>query len=264
MAEAQPVPGVVKAVARPLSILFFDVETSWNVFKGHGLRHEYVRWDQIVHPSFLHCWAAKFAGEKKMYSDRQTSKEALAKDETRIIRSLAALVRQADYVCAHNGDKFDIKQLRHRIARMEGEEPLGPVQSIDTVKMARAIGFPHSNLAALAREFGLPGKIKTTAELWDRCYEGDDIALQYMLRYCRNDVQELEAVFDRLKPHAVKLPRLVDGEGVFCPSCGGTSFQKRGASRTQAGTAQRYQCLACGRYFRDKTSDAGKSQMRPL
>jgi hypothetical protein len=138
------------------------------------------------------------------------------------------------------------------------------VATFDTLKGARKLGFAHNNLNALARDLGLGSKMDTPRDLWNQAFDGSDIALQQMLRYCRHDVELLAGIFQKLKPHFVRLPRLVDGEGSFCPACGGTDYQKRGSWRTRAGTSQRFQCNNCGRYFSDKSSDAGKTQMRPL
>lgn len=262
MTEQQPT-GDVGTVIQPLSILFFDVETSWMIAKMHSPKVDYIRSDRVVHRRFLHCWAAQWDGQKQILSDCQTPDEAIAKDDSRIAVSLAEQVRKADVVLAHNGDNFDIPKLRNRLI-IADKETLGPVASIDTLKLARKLGFDHNNLDSLSKELGYGGKMQNPTGLWDRAYEGDEVALRQMVRYCRYDVVQLAQVFNRLRPHATQLPRLVDGEGSFCPSCGSTNYQKRGKKRTNAGTSQQYQCLSCLRYFRDKTSDAGKRQMRPL
>jgi hypothetical protein len=254
--------GAVEAVVQPLSILHFDVETSWMIVKTHSPKVEYIRSDQVVHRRFMHCWAAQWDHQKQILSDRQVSDEAIAKDDSRIAKSLASLVREADVVIGHNGNRFDIPKLRNRLV-VHDLEPLGPVASIDTLTMARGLGFDHNNLDSLGIELGFGGKRKNPPGLWDDAYEGNEVALRKMVRYCRDDVALLANIFHRLRPHATQLRRLIDGEGAFCPYCGGTSYQKRGKVRTQASTVQQYQCNGCQRYFKDKTGDAAKRQMRP-
>jgi DNA polymerase III epsilon subunit-like protein len=210
----------------------------------------------------MHCWAAQWAGQKQVLSDRQTSDEAVDKDDARIVDSLATLVRKADVVIAHNADRFDVPRLRGRLI-VNDQETLGPVATIDTLKIARKLGFAHNNLDSLAKELGLGGKVENPPHLWDAAYEGSETALKQMVRYCKHDVALLAQLFERLRPHATQLRRLVDGDGVFCPYCGSTSYQKRGKVRTQASTTQKYQCQECDRYFKDKTGDAAKRQMRP-
>jgi hypothetical protein len=261
--EVQPTGVVEQGVATPSRILVFDVETSYMLAKTFTTKPDYIRHKQIKHGWFMHCWAAQWHGEKKVYGDRQTSEEAIAKDDMRIAGSLAAMVRLADVVLAHNGDNFDIPKLRNRLI-VSNQEPLGPVDSIDTLKIARKLGFTHNNLDGLGIELGVGSKIKTDEELWDGAYEGNDLALQQMLKYCKQDVVLLDGVYSRLKPHAVTLKRLAHGEGSFCPYCGGTKYQRRGFRSTNAGRFPQYQCTNCLRYYRDKAGDAGKSQMRPL
>ena len=111
---------------------------------------------------------------------------------------------------------------------------------------------------------GLGAKIKTDFELWEQVYHGDEVAMQSMVKYCRHDVVLLAQVFEKLLPHVTRLRRLVDGEGTFCPYCGSTQLIRRGHARTQAGTFVKYQCIDCHRYTKDKTSDAGKRQLRPI
>ena len=262
--EAQSQTGVVKAVVNPLSILFFDVEVSLAEIRGFPERKpQYIRHHQIKVSQYMHCWAAKWEGQSKIHADRQTSSESLARDDARIVASLAKLVRQADIVVAHNSDGFDVPRLRNRLI-INNQENLGPVATIDTLKVARKLGFSHNNLDALARELGLGAKLENPRNLWDEAFDGSDIAIQQMLRYCRNDVVILSQIYERLKPHAVRLPRLVDGEGSFCPYCGSEDYQKRGFARTNAGTKQRFHCNLCLRYFSHKASDAGKTEMRPV
>jgi DNA polymerase elongation subunit (family B) len=261
--EQQPT-GVVESVVHPLRILYFDTETSPMLAYVWGPKADWIPHNQIVHQSFLFCWAAKWGHEKQLRSDKLTSNETKVRDDTRIVESLASLVREADVVIAHNSDGFDVPVLNSRVM-IQGLEPLGPVESVDTLKLARrSFRFSHNKLDALARYLGIGEKIRTDFELWERVYQGDELAMQQMLRYCRHDVVLLEQVFEKLRPYAKGLKRLVDGEGSFCPNCGSTDYQRRGFRRTNAGNFARYQCNRCQRYFKDKTSDAGKSQMRPL
>lgn len=264
--EQQPTGAVASVVASttPLSILIFDVEISYAQFLGFpDKRPQYIQHHQIEVPQYMHCWAAQWAGQSKMLADRQTSEESLARDDARIAESLAALVRNADIVIAHNSDGFDVPRLRNRLI-IHDQEPLGPVATLDTLKVAKKLGFSHNSLAALAKEMKLGGKMDTPKDLWRQSFHGSDVALQLMLRYCKQDVALLAQVFDKLRPHATSLPRLVDGEGSFCPNCGSSHYQVRKYRRTRAGKSVQYQCQVCMRYFNDKTSDAGKSQMRPV
>jgi len=262
--NTQPTGEVEQGMPTPLKVLFFDVETAPMLAYVWGPKADWIPHGQILHQSFLLCWGASWRGEKTIKADKLTQAEVLARDDTRIVESLAALVREADIVVAHNADQFDIPVLNGRVL-LQGLEPLGPVESIDTLKIARkSFRFTHNKLDALARYLGLGSKIKTDFELWEQVVNGDETAMTQMVRYCKHDVVLLGQVFEKLVPYAARLRRLFDGEGFFCLYCGSSGLQKRGFKTTGAGTFQQYQCSRCLRYLRDKTSDAGKRQLRPI
>lgn len=265
LSGAESVPLVV-ADPQPLRILFFDIETAPMRAYIWSPKQDYIPHNQVISDSFMLCWAAKWNDGSKVMSAKLTPEEVAEADDSRIAAALADLVREADLVCAHNGDRFDVPRLNARLL-MNGLEPVPPVESLDTLKLAKkSIGVAHYNLDALARALGLGTKIKTDFDLWLKVLEGSEVAMQHMTRYCRNDVVLLEKVFERLRPYARGLRRLTGGgEGAFCPYCGSREFERRGTRHNSAGSQQRFHCLndECGRYFHHKTSDAGKREMRP-
>lgn len=261
-AGAKSVPLLVEP--QPLRILFYDIETAPMKAYIWSPKQDFIPYNQVISDSFMLCWGAKWSDGAKVLSSKLTPEEVAEADDSRIVRELADLVRQADIVCAHNGDRFDIPRLNARLL-LNSLEPVPPVESIDTLKLAKkSIGVAHYNLDALARALGLGTKIKTDFDLWLNVLAGSEVAMQRMVRYCRNDVVLLEKVFDRLRPYVRSLRRLMDGEGSFCPFCGSRQYERRGTRRTNAGNQQRYRCLNddCGRYFHHKTSDANKREMR--
>ena len=181
--------------------------------------------------------------------------------------ALADLIREADVVVAHNGDKFDMRIINARIIQL-GLEPIGPKQSIDTLKLAKEnFRFTYNRLDYLGVFLGEGRKIKTDFSLWNACYHGDEQALAKMVKYNIQDVILLEKIFNRMKPYVKRLPRLVEPMGTdetCCPHCGGVSIQNRGVYRTQSCTYQRYQCNRCRRYCRYKKSQSNTFDMRPL
>jgi predicted RNA-binding Zn-ribbon protein involved in translation (DUF1610 family) len=224
----------------------------------------FVPHDRVIHDTFLLTWSAKWAGEREVLSDTLTSAEALDRDDTRIAASIAELLREADVVVAHNGDRFDIPKLNGRLLQL-GLEPLGPVRTIDTLKLAkRNIKVAFNKLDYLGEFLGLGKKIKTDWSLWERCYNGDEKALAEMTRYNKRDVVLLEQVFNRLKPYVRQLPRLHDGEGDACPSCGSHNLIRRGVYRTNSSNFPKMQCKDCGRYSRSRKADPEKLAVYPL
>lgn len=225
-------------------------------------RTEYVGPHLIHHDTFLLSWAAKWHGQKKTMSAVLTPDEAVGQDDARIVQQLADLVREADIVVAHNGDKFDVKKLNARLLLLQ-QEPLGPVRTIDTCMLSkRTFSLASNSLGYLARALGVRQKMDTGGfDLWHRCYMGDEKALRKMDRYCRQDVRALEDVFDAMRPYVKGLPRLVDADAAFeraCPSCGSDQLQSRGLARTNASTFRRFQCQECGRWSRARTGQKDK------
>lgn len=254
-----------------LKVLFFDIETApllAHVWHPYG---DFVGVDQMVKDSFMLTWAAKWEDSDEILSAKLTSEEAIAQDDTRIVIKLANLIRKADIVVAHNSDKFDIPKLNARLFIL-GLKPLGPTQSIDTLKLSRKnFRLPYNKLDWLAQSLGLGNKIKTDFTLWRDVYRGDSKAITEMLTYNKHDVVLLQQVFERMKPYVTRLTRMHEAERdhhYICPSCGAegpNNFRKRGYYRTQASTFTKYQCKSCGRYHRSRSAIPHKrAKLYPL
>lgn len=256
-----------------LKVLFFDIETApllahiWHPAQG------WVTNEQMLHDSFLLCWAAKWDDSDKVISARLSSAEAKAQDDGRIVALLADLIREADVIVAHNGDKFDLPRVNQRLLLL-GLEPLGPKTTIDTLKLARKnFALAHNKLDYLASELGFGNKIKTDFSLWRSAYLGDVAALKEMQAYNVHDVVLLQQVFERMTPYVQHLTRLYeadyDGQMIclYCGNEGIENFQKRGKYRTQASTFQRVQCKnpTCLKYGRWRVSDKrSRAKIYPL
>lgn len=234
-------------------ILFFDIETAPMLAYVWQAKTDYVQPHQITHETYMLSWAAKWAHQKQVKSDVLRPAEAKKQVDTRIVVSLADMLREADVVVGHNLDRFDIPMVNNRLMILE-EEPLGPIRTIDTLKLARgAFRLASNRLDYLARQMGVGRKIDTSFDLWRGCYHGEQKALSKMVRYNRQDVRVLEDVYDRMRPYVKGVPRLVDanhrGEHV-CPTCGGSDLERRGFYHTNASVFQRYRCRDCKRWSR--------------
>jgi rubredoxin len=72
-----------------------------------------------------------------------------------------------------------------------------------------------------------------------------------MERYNKRDVILLERQYRRLRPWIEKHPNLsAFGDKFSCPKCGSDKTQRRGVQVAQTLTYHRYQCQACGGWFR--------------
>lgn len=249
--------GVEPNVSTPLKVLVWDIETAPGTTYFWRPRVRFIPHHMVINPPFMICWSAKYLGEKKIHSDYLTPEEVAARDDSRITESLAELIREADVIIAHNGDQFDEPFLRGRLY-VNNQAPLGPVDSIDTKKLAaKDFDLPHNNLEAISKLRGMDEKIKTDFSWWTDILDGSVTAMKRMVRYNRKDVRILEEVFESLRPHVKRLRRLHDGHGIVCTNCGSTNIHKRGKKkyRTHASTFQQYQCQDCERYFRIKSKD---------
>ena len=229
--------------------LFFDIETSPILAYVWQAKTDYVNHNAITHETFLISWAAKWEDGRKVMGDVLTADEAVGKDDSRIVEGLAELIREADTIVAHNGDRFDIPIVNARLLLL-GHEPLPPVQTIDTLTLARKnFRLFSSRLDHIAKVLGHDGKISTSFDLWLDCYAGDPKALSKMLRYNKRDVILLQDVYESLRPYLRVAPSLLANGR--CVPCGSTALQKRGFHRTRVNVYQRYQCQGCGRWGRD-------------
>ncbi len=248
-------------------VLFFDIETAPLLsFIWHPMNN-YIPNVMQAADTFMLTWAAKWWGHEEVISDRLSSEEALEQNDSRIVRSLADLVAEADIIVAHNGDRFDMPRLNARLMALR-QKPVGPYQTIDTFKLAkRNFNLPYYKLDYIAEFLGLGKKIKTDFDLWKDVYHGVESAIAEMLEYNIHDTVLLEQVFVEMIPYVTRLTRLFRAtkrDEVKCAYCGGVEFQKRGVYETQASTFQKYQCKTCGKYARARISEKKRLAYHPL
>jgi DNA polymerase elongation subunit (family B)/predicted RNA-binding Zn-ribbon protein involved in translation (DUF1610 family) len=248
-------------------ILVLDIETAplrsyvWDVWNQN------ISQSQILNEWFCFTWAAKWLFDKKVYSARLTSKEALKQDDKRIMKSVWSLLDEADVVIAHNGDKFDIPRLNSRFI-INGLNPPAPYDSIDTLKTIRKrFAFSHNKLDFVNHILNLPRKQKTEKEMWNKCYEGDVKALQRMENYNIQDVRILEETYLRLRPWIKPHPNvglfILDENGFRCPSCGsGNLTELGGMYYTTVNAYEQFRCENCGAVGRKRKSKIGIKQRR--
>ena len=97
------------------------------------------------------------------------------------------------------------------------------------------------------------------------CMRGDDKAWRQMERYNKRDVKILEDFYKKLLPWIKTHPNCglyVDSDRLVCNKCGGHDLQKRGQARTQTQVYQRYQCLGCGSWLRDRHNSTPASMKK--
>jgi hypothetical protein len=250
-------------------VLVFDIETS--PLKAYifatRLWNTNVNEEQVLSEWFALCWSAKWLFSDEIMSDRLTGKEAKREDDSRIVKSLWSLLNEADIVIAHNGDKFDVPNMNTRFI-VNGLPPTAPYQTIDTCTVAkRQFGFSHNNLNALARVFGFKSKEDTNFELWKRCVDGDEEALQRMQKYNKRDVELLEEVYMKIRPWIHNHPNMAlysESTEPICSNCGSEDIELTDKFYyTFTGKYALYRC-SCGAYIRVRTSSVPKEKRTNL
>ena len=247
---------------RRLKLLFYDIETAPMLSFHWQPKTEYVPAGLVESDDrFLLCWSAKWSDSTEVVSSRVTQKEVRSQDDSRVVSRLADLMRTADYVVAHNGNRFDYKRVNARLL-LNRLAPLGSVQQIDTLSIARqSFDLPYNNLNYLAKKLGFGQKLHTDFNLWRRAYYGEVSALKEMEAYNRQDVVLLEHVFHAISPYAKTLPRLVDAaewREELCPYCGSKDRKKAGIYRTKVNNYLQYTCSGCQRSYRGWQAIGGK------
>lgn len=229
-----------------MKIVLWDVETAPLVVTSWGLFKPYLSHDNILEDSSLICAAWKTYGEKEISTAEV--KISAPRNDLAVVKALRKGIANADVLVAHNGDRFDLKVFNGRLA-YHGLDPLPPIKTIDTLKVARRyFRFTSNRLDYLGAFLKLGRKLPTSYDLWlDILMTKNADALATMVKYNKQDVALLEKIYNRLRPFMVNHPnqRLCDGE--VCPICGAEgSLQKRGFRMTRLARSQAYQCQSCG------------------
>lgn len=241
---------IISVASQPKKVkeLFIDIETLPNrgyffdVFSDRG-----IPLDFIENAKSICTLAYKFAGEQaptvliahEPYNDKA------------LLAEFVQIAVQADYIIAHFGDGFDMPFIEGRLFA-NGLPALPPVATIDTYKLARnkfKKTLNSNKLDHLAKICGLQGKNKTTAMLWVKCAQGDLDAIKEMAEYNAQDIEVLEAVYNKLKVN-VKSKRnanIIYNDNVLrCKTCDSDDLELKGYELKASNFHHRYQCRPCG------------------
>lgn len=190
--------GVVKT-NKPLKVLIYDIETSPNIgwFWKSGFKQQ-IGTNQIIKERAIICVSYRWKGEETVYSLTWDKNQC----DKFLIQQFIQVLNEADLICAHNGDNFDIKWLRTR-ALIHGlhKTMLPNYKQFDTLKVAKSKLYLNSNrLDYISKILGFEGKIQTTPDLWNKVVIlNDREALKEMVKYCDEDVRQLEKVYNELQ-----------------------------------------------------------------
>lgn len=229
-------------------ILTLDIETSPTLAWVWGQRKQNIYLDQIVQPTRVICFAAKWHHKPNVMF-----RSEFHDGSTEMIEFAHFLLDRADAVVTYNGDSFDIPHLNREFAERKLTPP-SPFKSIDLYKVARKnMRFFSHKLQHITERLELTGKLQNNGlELWLECMAGNPKKWAEMRRYNKRDVVTTEEFYDEAIPwlgqgfNQALYVDAVDGE-LVCPKCGVAGrLQKRGFRYTAVSKFQRYYCSACG------------------
>lgn len=236
-------------------ILFWDIETSYLMARiwRPGFKIS-VSHKQLV-PGFdtpkIICIAYKFLGEKITNAVTWNPK---THDMIPMLRKISEVIASADVAIGHNGDNFDIKHFNTALL-LADLPPLPPHATEDTLKQARKhFFFPSNSLDYISKLLTDQPKTKCEWNDWVRIVEHNDTeALARMVRYCKQDVRSLEAMWKKFAKHCapkINASLLANGHKEGCPRCGSTQVVGKGFRVTVAGRYRRFHCQECGHMYK--------------
>lgn len=238
-----------------LRVLLLDMELTFAVYYAYpSKREQYLSDRNIIHNQFCTCAAWKWLDEVSTYvvnitEDKKRFKKNF-RDDYIVALKLHDLMTQADIIVAHNGDNFDIKHANALFIK-HGLGPIPLRKSIDTLKVARKyFAFPGNSLDSLAKRFGFGGKNQKPN--WYKMTEGDKKEINIAARYCKNDVVQLENVFNKMKPYINTFPKLrkYKDDISCCEVCQSKLLRYKGLDFDGAKQYSRIKCMECGHNHR--------------
>jgi hypothetical protein len=223
--------------------LLLDIETSLHKVYTFTLFKAYIPPKQIIEPTRVLCWVAKWLGKKKVHFCDERDKDYIYKIWT--------LIDEADAIIHYNGKAFDMKHLNREFL-LRDLPPPSSYANIDLLTTIRQNFKMASNkLEYVSIALGYEGKVEHRGiRLWIDCQEHNDPkAWREMKRYNIRDVTEMEPIYYRLRPWIKGHPNwghYVAAE-LVCRNCGATDddIKLDGWEHKTVVPYQRYRCKKC-------------------
>lgn len=245
-----------------MRLLTIDIETRPMESRHWGLWGQNIGISSIQKPDGVLCFAAQFAGERKVHFASQWGD-----GERGMARAAFRLMDEADVVMGWNSDKFDIPWLQRLFCEQKLGEP-SPFKRLDLMKkVKRKFRLPSYKLQFVATWLGVGSKLRTGGmDLWDDVLAGDPKARDKMRRYNIQDTRLTGDVYAELNARGwVSSPvnQSIRG-GHVCPHCGGNELQGRGVYESLTRAYQRYFCKGCKRWSIGSQSLPGGAELKAV
>jgi len=161
-----------------------------------GLWDQNIGINQIIKPTEMMCFGAKWQGKKKV-----TFKSVHHDGKKAMLEELHAMMEEADALVGWNSAAFDHKHIKREFLENDMKPP-SVVKDLDLMSVVKAnFKFPSNKLDYVAQALGVGAKFKHSGfELWIDCMNGDDKAWREMKKYQIQDVVLLEELYQVLLP----------------------------------------------------------------
>jgi DNA polymerase elongation subunit (family B) len=233
--------------------LFFDIETSFCI--GWFWRPRYkmsLTTDNIIENQKIICVSYKWQYDDHVHTLVWDSKQ----DDSKLVKEFIDVLGEADEIVAHNGDKFDIRELRTRAIK-QGHLMFPTYRTLDTLKKARKFfSFNSNKLDYLGEYLELGRKLDHEGiDLWKKVIlQKSKPDLKRMADYCQQDVILLEDVFNCLSPfidHNTNFAVLTGGKKWECPHCTSDKVEMHRTDTTAMGWIRRFmKCKKCKKQYK--------------
>lgn len=241
----------------PIKRLFFDIETGYYILKirTFSLKNKisYFNPNDIEVEKQIICISYSWQNEDTVHTlDWRMG-------EKKMLKEFIKIMEQADECIGHNGDNFDIREIRTRCL-YHGILMFPNYRTLDTLKKSKKyFRFASNRLDYIGKFLGVGGKLEHEGfSLWEKVVEGDketsEIALNEMIKYCERDVIVLKDSFYIMNPfidHNNNLAVLHGGEKWDCPECASTKVEMFRSYSTPFGIIRReMKCGDCKKQYK--------------
>lgn len=231
-----------KLTPRQPKVLTVDIETAPAVAYVWSLWDQNIAPSQVIEPSRVLCFAAKWWHEKRVLfgSEFHNGRE-------QFLEYAWQLFDEADVVVTYNGVKFDIPHLQREWVLL-GWGPPSPWVDVDLLRVFRSrFKFLSNKLGYVTDALGLDTKLETGGmSLWTRVLAGDPKAWEQFKKYNKQDVQISQQLAEQVLPW-IKGPHmgLLSGNPAACYACGSVELAPAGAVYTKTAKYPKMVCV-CG------------------
>lgn len=241
-----------------MKILVLDIERAPNVLYSWSLREKYIPADNIIQPSYVMCYAAKWLGSNEILFD-----SIQRSGEKSMLLGVKDLLDDTDVLVTYNGLRFDSRVLEAELFAKKIKPP-SPYYELDLYAQARRFNFPSKKLNYLCQRLGIGAKVEHEGfQLWKDCMDGKVSAWRKMEEYNIRDVELTEQLYIEMRPWIRNHPNLsIESGEEVCSHCGSGNLKWKGYRESITRKYRRFVCRDCGAWGRAVKCEHGTAKVR--